>query len=41
MPPLPGQSGLGVVAPRSFSDYAVEVDETNLPGGVKLIRKVG
>lgn len=28
-------------APRSFSDYAVEVDETNLPGGVKLIRKVG
>lgn len=31
----------GVTAPRSFADYTVEVDEKNLPSGVKLLRKVG
>ena len=27
--------------PRAFSDYAVQVDETDLPTAVKLIRRVG
>jgi CRISPR-associated protein Csd2 len=31
----------GVVVPRSFGDYAVAVDEENLPAGVRLIRRVG
>jgi CRISPR-associated protein Csd2 len=31
----------GVGAPRSFADYAVEVDDKNLPAGVNLLRKVG
>lgn len=31
----------GVSTPRSFPDYVVQVDDTNLPGGVKLLRKVG
>jgi CRISPR-associated protein Csd2 len=31
----------GVEAPRSFSDYAVELDERDLPGGVTLTRLVG
>jgi len=31
----------GVTAPRSFTDYAVEVDDTDLPGGVKMLRKIG
>lgn len=30
-----------VGAPRSFADYTVEVDDVNLPGGVKLHRKIG
>jgi CRISPR-associated protein Csd2 len=29
-----------VDAPRNFSDYAVEVDESSLPAGVTLLRKV-
>jgi CRISPR-associated protein Csd2 len=28
----------GVDAPRSFADYAVSVDESNVPNGVELIR---
>ena len=31
----------GVTVPRSFADYRVTVDETGLPNGVKLIRRVG
>lgn len=31
----------GVTAPRSFADYEVSVDETGLPGGVKLLRRIG
>lgn len=31
----------GVVAPRSFSNYTVEVDDGALPGGVTLTRLVG
>jgi CRISPR-associated protein Csd2 len=31
----------GVTAPRSFADYEVNVDEANLPGGVKLLRRIG
>lgn len=31
----------GVTVPRSFADYRVTVDETVLPNGVKLIRRVG
>jgi CRISPR-associated protein Csd2 len=31
----------GVNAPRAFADYAVLVDDKNLPSGVKLHRKVG
>lgn len=31
----------GVEVPRSFSDYEVTVDETNMPAGVTLIPKVG
>lgn len=31
----------GVTAPRSFSDYEVRVNETDLPGGVKLLRRIG
>ena len=31
----------GVEVPRSFSDYEVMVDESNMPGGVTLISKVG
>jgi CRISPR-associated protein Csd2 len=27
--------------PRSFADYSVNVDETNLPSGITLLRKVG
>jgi CRISPR-associated protein Csd2 len=28
-------------APRSFSDYEVQVDEAALPAGVRLMRRVG
>ena len=28
----------GVTAPRSYSDYSVKVDESNLPKGVTCIR---
>jgi CRISPR-associated protein Csd2 len=35
------QLGDGVTVPRSFADYRVTVDETGLPNGVKLIRRVG
>jgi CRISPR-associated protein Csd2 len=31
----------GVTVPRAFTDYAVTVDEANLPNGVKLYRIVG
>jgi CRISPR-associated protein Csd2 len=31
----------GVSAPRSFVAYTVDVDDRNLPAGVKLLRKVG
>lgn len=31
----------GVTAPRAFTDYVINVNDTNLPGGVKLSRKVG
>lgn len=31
----------GTVAPRSFADYTLHVDESNLPGGVELHRIVG
>lgn len=31
----------GVAAPRSFSDYEVTVNDADLPGGVKLLRRVG
>lgn len=31
----------GVAAPRDFSDYAVAVNDVELPRGVSLIRKVG
>lgn len=31
----------GVSAPRAFADYAVSVDDRNLPSGVKLHRKIG
>lgn len=31
----------GISAPRAFADYAVSVDDKNLPSGVKLHRKVG
>ncbi|WP_456380573.1 type I-C CRISPR-associated protein Cas7/Csd2 [Thiolapillus sp.] len=31
----------GVDVPRSFADYAVDVDEYNLPGSIVLERKVG
>jgi len=27
--------------PRAFTDYLISVDETNIPNGVKLIRRVG
>jgi len=27
--------------PRAFTDYLISVDETNMPAGVKLIRRVG
>src|SRR3990172_7480049 len=27
--------------PRAFTDYQISVDETNMPNGVKLIRRVG
>jgi len=27
--------------PRAFADYAVKVDDSNLPSGVRLIRRVG
>jgi CRISPR-associated protein Csd2 len=30
-----------VDTPRDFGDYAIEVDETDLPANVKLLRKVG
>lgn len=30
---------LEVIAPRSYSDYTVEVDESRLPAGVSIIRK--
>lgn len=35
------QLGDDVTVPRSFADYRVTVDETGLPSGVKLIRRVG
>lgn len=31
----------GVEVPRSFGDYVVSVDDTDLPNGVSLIRRVG
>ncbi len=31
----------GVTAPRSFADYTVSINDADLPGSVKLIRKVG
>lgn len=31
----------GVSTPRSFDDYAVAIDDKNLPPGIKLHRKVG
>jgi len=31
----------GVTVPRDFSDYRVDLDEGDLPGGVRLIRRVG
>lgn len=31
----------GVQAARSFTDYAVTIEEANLPAGVKLIRRLG
>lgn len=31
----------GISAPRSFADYEVGVDESGLPSGVKLLRRVG
>lgn len=31
----------GITVPRSFSDYTVTVDETNMPSGVQLLRRVG
>ena len=31
----------GVTAPRAFTDYVISVNDTNLPDGVKLLRKVG
>jgi CRISPR-associated protein Csd2 len=31
----------GVTVPRSFADYSVEVDASELPAGVRLIRRVG
>ncbi|MCF6280888.1 MAG: type I-C CRISPR-associated protein Cas7/Csd2 [Candidatus Polarisedimenticolaceae bacterium] len=31
----------GVEAPRSFADYHVDVDESELPNGVELIRRLG
>jgi len=31
----------GVAAPRSFSDYSVQVDDTDLPAGITLQRIVG
>jgi CRISPR-associated protein Csd2 len=30
-----------VSAPRSFADYEVSVDETGMPSGVKLLRRIG
>ena len=27
--------------PRAFTDYLISVDETNMPAGVKLIRRIG
>lgn len=31
----------GVTAPRSFKDYVITVNDTDLPSGVTLLRKVG
>lgn len=31
----------GIAIPRNFSDYSVTVDETNMPSGVQLLRRVG
>ena len=31
----------GIGAPRSFDDYIVDVDESHLPAGVALLRKLG
>ncbi len=31
----------GVTAPRSFKDYVITVNDTNLPPGVTLLRKLG
>lgn len=31
----------GIVTPRNFSDYTITVDETNMPSGVQLLRRVG
>ena len=31
----------GVEVARSFSDYTVSIDEASMPGGVKLIRRLG
>jgi CRISPR-associated protein Csd2 len=31
----------GIVIPRNFGDYSVTVDETNMPSGVQLLRRVG
>lgn len=30
----------GIATPRNFSDYTITVDETNMPSGVQLLRRV-
>ena len=35
------QRNAGVEVARSFSDYTVSIDEAGMPGGVKLIRRLG
>jgi hypothetical protein len=31
----------GIATPRNFSDYTITVDETSMPSGVQLLRRVG
>jgi CRISPR-associated protein Csd2 len=35
------QRNAGVETARAFSDYTVSINEAGLPGGVKLIRRLG